>query len=187
MGLDTYSTKISVLKAPTRGGSANRHSRAERYCFCDKAYSILDDTRKRNLETWWKKVSEKRIVSMTNHSVLMKICLKYLEEFTAYRHFAVVQRYSVANESDVPYTSKSVLFSDIETYQEDGEDCEAYLLLGGTTKKGTITYDRLMIDTRLERDIPSRGSAMVLMPEIRPWTRYWVDVYSYYRVLPNGS
>ena len=29
-------TQIVSLKAPTRGGSANRHSRADHYCSCDK-------------------------------------------------------------------------------------------------------------------------------------------------------
>ena len=136
--------------------------------------------RKANLETWWKRVSEKRIVTMSNHSVLMKVCLKYLEEFDAYQHFAYVSRYLVTNDDAKAWTSQVVVFEEIPTYQTDGEDCEAYLLLMETTKKGNITYDPKMIDVRLECDIHERGKASVIIPTLAPGASCYVDIYSYF-------
>lgn len=178
---DGLTTIISSQKAPTRGGSKNRHSRAEHYCSCDKSYAYLDTIRKKNLEAWWKKVSEKPIVSMSGHSVLMKICLKYLEEYTQYLHFAWVQRYIVTNDGPTSWTNEKVIFEGIHTYQEDGQDCEAFLLLIKTTKKGKITYDPKMIDVRLVNDTTERGKTTVTIPSLAPGASCWIDIYSYYR------
>ena len=181
MKSDGYTTTISTQKAPTRGGSKNRHTRAEVYCSCDKSYSYLDTTRKGNLETWWKKVSDRGIVHMSNHSVLMKICLKYLEEYTQYLHFAWVQRYRVTNTTSAAWVKQPVVFSDIETYQADGQDVLAFLLLQKTTKKGRITYDVNMIDMRLENDTTERGKTTVTIPSLAPGASCLVDLYSYYK------
>ena len=181
MAGDGYTTTISTQKAPTRGGSAARHSRAEVYCSCDKSYSYLDTTRKKNLEEWWKAVSDKGIVHMSAHSVLMKVCLKGLEEYTQYLHFAWVQRYRVKNTSDAAWVNQPVLFSGIETYQADGQDVLAFLLLQKTTKKGKITYDVNMIDTRLVNDTTVRGQTVVTIPALPPGASCLVDLYSYYK------
>lgn len=181
MAGDGYTTTISTQKAPTRGGSAARHSRAEVYCSCDKSYSYLDTTRKANLEEWWKKVSDRGIVHMSAHTILMKICLKYLEEYTQYLHFSWVQRYRVVNNTAEAWTNKKVLFSDIETYQEDGMDVLAFLLLQKTTKKGRITYSVNMIDIRLVNDTTVRGQTVVTIPALPPGASCLVDLYSYYK------
>lgn len=180
MSSNDYSTKLSVQKAPTRGGSAARHSRAEVYCSCDKSYSYLDTTRKANLEGWWKKVSDRGIVHMSSHTILMKICLKALEEYTQYLHFAWVQRYRVTNTTAGAWVNKQVLFSDIETYQADGQDVLAFLLLQKTTKKGKVTYDVNMIDVRLVNDTSTRGQTLVTIPSLAPGASCLVDLYSYY-------
>jgi hypothetical protein len=174
-----FTTILSTQKAPTRGGSPARHTRAQRYCYCDEAYQMLDTLRKSNLVPWWKKVSEKPIVSMSTHSILMKICLKYLEEFTQYRFFSWVSRYRVTNTDDVEWIHKVVTFYDIPCVRSDGEDCEAFLLLNATTKKGSITYDSKMIDKRLERDIVEKGIADVIIPKLAPQQSCWVDIYSW--------
>ena len=174
------SVKLVSRTAPTRGGSVNRHSQAEHYCSCDKSYSYLDTVRKANLETWWKKVSEKAIVSMSGHSVLMKVCLKYLDEYNLYLHFAWVQRYLVTNDDPTPWVNMKVVFEGIHTYQTDGQDCEAYLLLLKTTKKGKITYDPKMIDTRLVNDTTERGKTTVTIPSLAPGASCYVDIYSYF-------
>ena len=178
---DGYTTTISTQKAPTRGGSAARHSRAEVYCNCDHSYAYLDETRKANLEPWWKKVSDRGIVHMSSHTILMKICLKYLEEYTQYLHFAWVQRYRVTNDTAAAWTNQPVLFSGIETYQADGQDVLAFLLLQKTTKKGKITYDVNMIDVRLVNDTHVRGQTTVTIPSLPPGASCLVDLYSYYK------
>jgi hypothetical protein len=184
MAGDGYTTTISSQKAPTRGGSAARHSRAEVYCNCDHSYGYLDKTRKTNLEPWWKQVSDRSIVHMSSHSILMKICLKALEEYTQYLHFAWVQRYRVVNNTDAAWVNKKVLFSEIETYQADGQDVLAFLLLQKTTKKGTVTYDVNMIDVRLVNDTTTRGQTTVTIPSLAPGASCLVDLYSYYH--PTG-
>lgn len=183
MAGDGYSTTLSSQKAPTRGGSAARHSRAQVYCDCDHSYTALDETRKGNLEVWWKKVSDKGIVHMSSHTILMKICLKYLEEYTQYLHFAWVQRYRVTNTTASPWVNQKVIFSGIETYQADGQDVLAFLLLMKTTKKGRITYDVNMIDTRLVNDTTVRGQTTVTIPSLAPGASCYVDLYSYYKPL----
>lgn len=176
-----YNTKLSVQKAPTRGGSAARHSRAQVYCDCDKSYAYLDTTRKANLEQWWKKVSDRGIVHMSSHTILMKICLKYLEEYTQYLHFSWVQRYRVTNNTAAAWVNQAVVFSGIETYQADGQDVLAFLLLQKTTKKGKMTYDVNMIDVRLVNDTTVRGQTTVTIPSLAPGASCLVDLYSYYR------
>jgi len=181
---DGYTILLSAQKAPTRGGSAARHSRAQVYCDCDHSYASLDAVRKSNLLTWWKKVSDSGIISASNHTILMKICLKYLEEYTQYLHFAWVQRYRVTNTTASAWTNQPVLFSGIETYQTDGQDVLAFLLLQKTTKKGRITYNVNMIDIRLVNDTTVRGQTTVTIPALPPGASCLVDLYSYYR--PNS-
>jgi hypothetical protein len=181
MAGDKFTVTLSSQKAPTRGGSAARHSRAQVYCDCDHSYAALDETRKSNLLAWWRKVSDTRIVSASNHTILMKICLKYLEEYTQYLHFAWVQRYRVTNTTASAWTNQQVLFSGIETYQADGQDVLAFLLLQKTTKKGKVTYDVNMIDIRLENDTSVRGQTTVTIQSLAPGASCLVDLYSYYK------
>lgn len=181
MAGDGYTTTLSSQKAPTRGGSAARHSRAEVYCGCDHSYAYLDTTRKKNLLPWWKKVSEKDIVYASSHTILMKICLKYLEEYTQYLHFAWVQRYRVTNTTASAWLNQAVIFSGIETYQADGQDVLAFLLLSKTTKKGKMTYDVNMIDVRLVNNTTVRGQTTVTIPALAPGASCLVDLYSYYK------
>lgn len=176
-----FSTILTAQKAPTRGGSVARHSRAEWYCDCDHSYELLDTTRKTNLVPWWKKVSEKPIVSMSSHTVLMKVCLKYLEEYYQYLHFAYVSRYIVTNDTDIAWVRVPAHFSGIPTFQEDGWDMLAFLLLSSPTIKNRIHYDSKMIDIRLEADVTTRGEAMVIIPSLAPGASCWIDIYSYYR------
>jgi hypothetical protein len=180
MAADRYTVTLSSQKAPTRGGSTARHSRAQVYCDCDHSYATLDAVRKSNLLPWWRKVSDTRIVSASNHTILMKICLKYLEEYTQYLHFAWVQRYRVTNTGASAWLNKPVIFSDIETYQADGQDVLAFLLLSKTTKKGKMTYDVNMIDIRLVNDTTERGKTTVTIPALAPGASCLVDLYSYY-------
>lgn len=177
----TYDTKLSATKAPTRGGSVNRHTRAERYCYCDGSYGYLDAERKAHLVEWWKKISEKPIVSMTPHSVLMKVCLKYMEEYSQYLHFSYVSRYRVVNSTDTDCKNSVVTFGDVETYQADGQDVLAFLLLQKTTVKNRITYDPLMIDIRLVNDTSVKGQTDVTIPFLQQGASCLVDLYSYYR------
>lgn len=74
-----------------------------------------------------------------------------------------------------------VVLTTVPTYQEDGWDCEAFLLLSTKTKKGTITYDTYMIDKRLVNDVYTRGKTTVTIPSLKPQASCLVDVYSYYK------
>lgn len=170
------------LTAPTRGGSEARHTRAEHYCSCDKFYAALSDEKKSFLEPWWKKVSERGIIHMSAHSVLMKICLKYLAEFDVFPRMSYCSRYSVTNNTKNAWSNENVIFAGIPTYQEDGQDVEVYKLLIMTTKKGAITYDPRMIDYRLVHEVSERGRATVTIPALPPGASMLVDVYSYYKV-----
>ena len=173
-------TQLVSLKAPTRGGSEARHTRAQVYCSCDKFYAALDPTKRAFLEPWWKAVSDRGIVHMSAHSILMKICLKYLIEFDVWPRMSWCSRYSVTNNTALPWLNQHVILADIPTYQADGMDLEVYKLLIMTTKKGTITYDPRMIDYRLVHDVYVRGQANVTIPALPPGASMLVDVYSYY-------
>jgi hypothetical protein len=181
MAGDGYTVKISSQKAPTRGGSKNRHSRAEHYCFCDKAYALLSLAKRSYLLPWWKKVSDSGIKFASNHTILMKICLKYLEEFSVFQRFSWCARYRVTNDTAAVWTNQKVVFKDIETFQNDGQDVEVFSLLLVTTKKGAITYDPRMIDQRLVNDTTTRGQTIVTIPTLAPGASMLVDVYSYAR------
>ncbi|MFA5378865.1 MAG: hypothetical protein WC455_24140 [Dehalococcoidia bacterium] len=181
------SVKLVSQKAPTRGGSVNRHTRAERYCFCDKSYTLLTKEKQSFLEPWWKAVSERSIIHMSGHSVLMKICLKYLAEYDAFLEFSYCSRYWVTNSELDAWTNHKVILEEIPTYQADGQDLQVYQLLQKTTKKGSITYDPRMIDMRLVHEVTERGKAMVTIPSLAPGSTLWVDVYSYFRRIEDGS
>jgi hypothetical protein len=181
------SVKLVSLKAPTRGGSQNRHSRAERYCFCDKSYTLLSKEKQAILEPWWKAVSERGIVHMSGHSILMKICLKYLAEYDAFLLFSYCSRYWVTNSDLTAWKNNKVILENIPTFQADGQDLQVYQLLVKTTKKGSITYDPRMIDLRLVHEVTERGKAMVTIPSLAPGSTLLVDVYSYYQQVTDGS
>lgn len=176
-------TQLVSLTAPTRGGSLARHARANHYCTCDQFYASLSQTKKDFLEPWWKKVSDRGIIHMSAHSVLMKICLKYLAEFNVFPRMSWCSRYSVTNNDKTAWTNHLVILTNIPTYQADGQDVEVYKLLIETTKKGNITYDPRMIDFRLEHDVYTRGQATVKIPALPPGASMLVDVYSYYKVI----
>lgn len=181
MAKSDLNTKISVQKAPTRGGSTARHTRAEYYCLCDHSYSLLSEEKRAFLLPWWKKVSESDVQWASNHSILMKICLKHLDEYNAFMRFSWCARYRVTNTTSTPWVSQSVVFENIETYQLDGQDMEVYKLLIMTTKKNNIVYDPRMIDMRLENDTHVRGQTTVTIPSLAPGASMLVDVYSYYK------
>ena len=183
MAGDGYNTILSSQTAPTRGGSAARRSRSDVYCNCDKSYGYVDTIRQGNLLTWWKKVSASGIVWMSNHSIWMKICLKGLIEYDQFTHFSWVQRYRVVNSSADAWLNQQVILDQIETYQVDGWDVLAFLLLMKTTKKGRITYDVNMIDFRLVNTVTVRGETSVIIPALPPGASCLVDVYSYYHPL----
>jgi hypothetical protein len=174
-------SQLVSMKAPTRGGSTARHTRAEIYCNCDKFYASLTVEKRSFLEPWWKAVSDRGIVHMSAHSVLMKICLKNLIEFDVFPRMSWCSRYSVTNPSDLAWSNKEVILTGIPTYQADGMDLEVYKLLIMTTKKGTVTYDPRMIDIRLVHDVYERGKATVRIPALPPGASMLVDVYSYYK------
>jgi len=174
-------TQLIALKAPTRGGSTARHTRAKTYCFCDQAYALLTPFKKSFLEPWWKAVSDRAIVYMSAHSVFMKICLKGLIELDVFCRFSVCSRYNVTNNSALAWSNQRVILAEIPTYQIDGQDVEVYALLIMTTKKGTITYDPRMIDYRLTHEVWVRGKAEVIIPVLPPGASMLVDVYSWYK------
>ena len=176
-----FSTILTTQKAPTRGGSVRRHSRAEWYCDCDHSYELLDTTRKTNLVPWWKKVSEKPIVSMSSHTVLMKVCLKYMEECPAFEKYSYVSRFNVYNETPYNWVNEKVILSEIPTYQTDGWDAVAFKLLLQSAVKNRILYETYMIDYRLVTDVTTRGKVIATIPSLGPGQRMLVDVYSYYR------
>lgn len=180
-------TQLVALTAPTRGGSTARHTRAEVYCRCDKFYASMTPEKRAFLEPWWIAVSDRGIVHMSAHSILMKICLKYLAEFNVFPRMSYCSRYRVVNDEAGAWVNKSVVFGGIPTYQADGMDLEVYQLLVMTTKKGTITYDPRMIDFRLEHDVFVRGMATVKIPALPPGASMLVDVYSYYVPPPAGA
>ena len=174
-------SQLIALKAPTRGGSTARHDRAQIYCSCDKFYSLLDVAKRAFLKPWWKAVTDKGIVSMSAHSIWMKICLKNLIEADVFPRMSWCSRFSVTNNSALAWENEDVIFDNIPTFQADGQDLEVYKLLIMTTKKGTVTYDPRMIDFRLVHDVSERGKATVTIPALPPGASMLVDVYSYYR------
>ena len=122
-----------------------------------------------------------KFVHMSNHSIWMKLCLKYMEEMSCFQRFSYCSRYRVINDWDTDWVRQRVILTDIPTYQADGQDVEVYKLLAVTTKKKRITYDPLMIDYRLTHDVYTRGQASVVIPALQQGASMLVDVYSYYR------
>ncbi len=181
----TYDTKLTATKAPTRGGSAARHTRAQRYCYCDEGYRLLTAEKLAFLEPWWLQVMDHKFVHMSNHSIWMKLCLKYMEEMSCFQRFSYCSRYRVINDWDTDWVRQRVILTDIPTYQADGQDVEVYKLLAVTTKKNRITYDPLMIDYRLTHDVYTRGQASVVIPALQQGASMLIDVYSYYK--PTGA
>ena len=179
-GTAVYPVKVIVKKAPTRGGSPARHSRAERYCYCDHGYALLSTEKLAFLEPWWLKVMDGKFVHMSNHSIWMKLCLKYMTEMDVFSRMSYCTRYRVVNDWNTDWTSQPVILTDIPTYQTDGQDVEVYKLLQVSTKKGNIVYDPLMIDTRLVHEVTTRGEAKVWIPSLQQGSSLLVDVYSYY-------
>ena len=180
-------TQIIANKAPTRGGSEARHTQSAHYCSCDKFYVSLTPFKASFLEPWWKRVSDHGIVHMSAHSVLMKICLKYLIEFNVFPRMSWCARYSVTNNSKIPWLNYQVILEDINTFQADGQDLEVYKLLIQTTKKGKITYDPKMIDYKLVHTVFTRGEAEVTIPALPPGASMLVDVYSYHLPVHVGA
>jgi hypothetical protein len=176
----TYNTSIAATKAPTRGGSKNRHTRAERYCYCDEAYSIMGWPKFNYLQPWWRAVTDDPHAQMSGYHILMKICLKYMAEQSAFSRFSYVSRYRVFNISAADWDNQPVEFRSIPTFQVDGQDVEIYQLLAMTTKKSRITYDPLMIDFRLSHEVTERGKAVAIVPFLKAFTCMLVDVYSWY-------
>lgn len=176
-----FSTMVSVQKAPTRGGSKNRHTRAKVYCDCDHRYTALSDEKKKMLEPWWKAVKEHGFVSMSSHSIWMKCCLKYMEECPAFEKYSYVSRFNVYNETPYNWVNEKVILSEIPTYQTDGWDAEAFKLLLQSAVKNRILYETYMIDYRLVTDVTTRGKVIATIPSLGPGQRMLVDVYSYYR------
>lgn len=171
-------------KAPTRGGSHNRHTRAERYCCCDQAYQMLGWPKVSYVQPWWRKVTDDPHAKISGYHAYMKCCLKYMAETSAFSRFSFVARFLVKNDTDVAWVNKTVEFYNITTRQDDGWDLEAFLLLDKTTKKKRITYDRLMIDMRLITDVEHRGRALVKIPSLDPHSSCLVDVYSWFKPSP---
>ena len=174
-------TQIYVTKAPTRGGSKNRHTRAERYCFCDEGYQMLGYPKMSYLQPWWRAVRDRPADSMTPYHIFMKICLKYMAEMAAFQRFFYCSRFRVVNDTPAGFKNQGVFLVNIPVYQADGWDTEVYLLLGIATKKGRVTYDAKMIDYRLEHEVPTAGQVYVVIPELAPGASLLIDVYSYYK------
>jgi len=174
-------TQIVSQKAPTRGGSAARHARSVTYCTCDKDYKTLDSQKLMKMNPWWRLITGDDNSSMSAYHIFMKICLKAMDEKSAFMRFSWCSRYVVKNKTGVQWTDKIVTFGDIPTFQVDGQDVEVYLLLGTTTKKGRITYDAKMIDFRLVHTVIIRGQALVTIPTLQPGSSVLVDVYSYFK------
>lgn len=174
-------TQIYITKAPTRGGSKNRHTRAERYCFCDEGYQMLGYPKMSYLQPWWRAVRDRPADSMTPYHIFMKICLKYMAEMAAFQRFSYCSRYQVHNITDEGFDDQEVILEDIPFYQADGWDTEVYLLLAIATKKGRVTYDAKMIDERLIHSVPLPGQASVTIPSLAPGASLLIDVYSYYK------
>ena len=182
-GLDRPDLKVQLYatKAPTRGGSVARHTRAKVYCDCDGAYKTLPENKKVFLKPWWMAATGGAFVSMGAYQIYMKVCLKGLLEYQAFLRFAYLSRYQIKNDTDSLWINKKVILKDAPTYQADGMDVEVYLLLPTTTKKGRITYDAKMIDYRLEHEITERGKIATWIPDVQSQSSVLVDVYSYYK------
>jgi hypothetical protein len=176
-----YTTKLVSQKAATRGGSKNRHTRAERYCYCDQAYQLLGYPKISYVQPWWRAVMDDPHCQMSGYHAFMKCCLKYMSETAAFSAFSYVTRYRVFNVTGADWLNKKVRFLQVPTYQVDGQDVEAYQLLRLTTKKGNITYDPLMIDFRLTHEVTTRGEALVTVPALKNNEAMLVDIYSYFK------
>jgi hypothetical protein len=174
-----YNTKLVTKKAPTRGGSPARHTRAQVYCDCDHNYQLLGSNKMRILNPWWKISSGDANSNMSPHSIWMKCCLKYMPECAAFRSFCWYQRYQIRNDTNYAFENTLIILEDIPHYQVDGQDVEVYSVLGQTTKKGRITYDRGMIDTRLAHEVTVPGEASIHITALQPGASLLIDVYSY--------
>jgi len=174
-------TQLYVTKAPTRGGSKNRHTRAERYCFCDEGYQMLGYPKMSYIQPWWRAVRDRPADSMTPYHIWMKICLKYMAEMAAFKTFCWCTRFRITNTTENRFQDTTVILTDIPVFQADGQDIEIYRLLEIATKKGRITYDAKMIDYRVEHEVPEPGHAMIIIPTLNQGASLLYDVYSYYR------
>ena len=177
----TYNTSIAATKAPTRGGSAERHTRAEVYCGCDAAYKLLGEAKQAFLEPWFRAVMNNRYPRMAGYHIYMKVCLKYMEETGAFTQFSYVSRFRIFNVTSSVWQNKQVELSGIPSFQWDGQDIEIYQLLRMSTKIGNSAREPLMIDMRLTHEVREKGKALVTVPFLVPFDSMLVDVYSYFR------
>lgn len=180
-----YNTQLSVQTQATRGGSKNRHTRAERYCYCDELYQLLGYPKMTYVVPWFRAILDNAYPKMSGYHIIMKVCLKYMAEASVFPRFSYVTRYRVFNVTGTNWTSKEVVLEGIPTYQADGQDVEVYSLLKLSTIKNRITYEPLMIDERLVHEVTSRGKALVTIPALATYDSMLIDVYSYYKP-PSG-
>jgi len=177
-----YNTQLSLQTQATRGGSGNRHTRAERYCYCDELYQLLGYPKMTYVVPWWRAVLDNAYPKMSGYHIIMKVCLKYMAEASVFPRFSYVTRYRVFNTTGTNWINQPVLFRGIPTYQVDGQDVEVYSLLKVWTTKNRIQYQPLMIDERLTHTVTERGKALVIIPALSTYDSMLVDVYSYYKV-----
>lgn len=177
-----YNTQLSVQTQATRGGSKNRHTRAERYCYCDELYQLLGYPKMTYVVPWFRAILDDAYTKMSGYHIIMKVCLKYMAEASVFPRFSYVTRYRVFNTTGTNWVDQTVLFRGVPTYQVDGQDIEVYSLLKVWTTKNRIQYQPLMIDERLVHTVPERGKALVTIPALATYDSMLVDVYSYYKV-----
>jgi len=175
-----YTTKLVSQTKATRGGSTARHDRASVYCGCDVSYKGLGNLKQSFIEPWWRTVMNDPNSKMSGYHAFMKCCLKYLKETEAFSNFSYVSRFMIWNNSGVEWVNEPLHFMSIPTFRADGADVAAYKLLLQTTKKGTISYDPLMIDVELTHTVPARGEMMVVIPLLKMYDVAQIDVYSYH-------
>lgn len=176
---DIVKLQLVATTAGTRGGSAARHTRAQLYCFCDEAYQLLGSQKMMKLQFWWRAIRELPNAPISPYHIFMKICLKYMDEMAAFQTFSWCSRYFIKNNGSVAWVNFDITLTSVPVHQLDGQDLEVYLLLDIATKKGRITYDRLMIDKRLIHNVTVPGYAVVTIPSLAPGASCLIDIYSF--------
>jgi hypothetical protein len=174
-----YSTKLVAQTQETRGGSDARHKRSTTYCACDVGFRSLGSPKEQFLIPWWKTTMNDPLNKLSGYLIYMKCCLKGMAETEAFTNYSFISRYRIWNNSGADWVNQPLHFDEIPTYNLDGSDVRAFLLLLKKTTKGNIVYNALMIDTELSLTVPARGEILVTLPSLNYYDIAQVDVYSY--------
>ncbi|MDP2105884.1 MAG: hypothetical protein Q8J76_07805 [Desulfobulbaceae bacterium] len=159
---------LTSKKAMTRGGSEARHERSRVYCACDTEYKKMFETKREDLNGYYRQAHDLDTWTLTDYMTWMKLCLTALPEKAAFREFSWLARYKIQNTSGEIWTDKIVRLIDVDVKRSDGKDLQVFKL---DLHKNIIS--------EIDHKIDTPGSTLVKIPFLDIEVSFFADVYSY--------